>query len=133
MKQDFDVIIIGSGGGGAPVANTLAKAGKTVLMLEKGPLFVPQYQEENGSSSFKRDELISDGLEKIVNVANVANNGISYYSSHVEPDLNDEPHVYLDTDGKDRATIEGTRHNWLVEAHNFTVAFLSATHPWTFG
>jgi choline dehydrogenase-like flavoprotein len=107
MKQEFDVIIIGSGGGGAPVAHTLAMGGKSVLMLEKGPLFLPQYQEENGRSSFKRDELISDGLEKIVNVANVANNGISYYSSHVEPDLNDEPHIYLDTDGKDKATIEG--------------------------
>jgi len=95
MKQDFDVIVIGSGGGGAPVAHTLATAGKSVLMLEKGPLFLPQYQEENGRSSFKRDELISDGLEKIVNVASVANNGLSYYSSHVEPDLNDEPHICL--------------------------------------
>lgn len=107
MQQQFDAVIIGSGGGGAPIANTLVKAGKSVLVLEKGPLFVPQYDSENGRSDFKRDELISDALEKIVNVANVANNGISYYSSHVEPDLNDEPHVYKDQDGKDRATIEG--------------------------
>ena len=98
MKPDFDAIIIGSGAGGAPIAHQLVKAGKTVLVLEKGPLFLPQYQESNGRSSLKRDELISDGMEKIVNVANVANNGVSYYSSHVEPDLNDEPHVYRDVD-----------------------------------
>jgi choline dehydrogenase-like flavoprotein len=107
VQQQFDAVIIGSGAGGAPIANVLVKAGKSVLVLEKGPLFVPQYDSENTRSDFKRDELISDGLEKIVNVANVANNGISYYSSHVEPDLNDEPHVYKDQDGKDRATIEG--------------------------
>jgi choline dehydrogenase-like flavoprotein len=107
VQQQFDVVIIGSGAGGAPIANTLVKAGKSVLVLEKGPLFVPQSNSENGRSDFKRDELISDGMEKIVDVAGVANNGISYYSSHVEPDLNDEPHIYKDTDGKDRATIEG--------------------------
>lgn len=107
MQQQFDAVIIGSGGGGAPIAYTLVKAGKTVLVLDKGPLLVPQYQSENGRSDFRRDELVSDGLEKIVNVANVANNGVSYYSSHVEPDLNDEPHIYKDTDGKDKATIEG--------------------------
>lgn len=107
MQQQFDVVIIGSGAGGAPIANTLVKAGKSVLVLEKGPLFVPQSGSPNGRSDFKRDELISDGMEKIVSVGGVANNGISYYSSHVEPDLNDEPHVYKDVDGEDKATIEG--------------------------
>lgn len=107
LKQDFDVVIIGSGAGGAPIANTLVKAGKTVLVLDKGPLLVPQYNSENGRSDFERDELISDGQEKIVNVAGMANNGASYYSSHVEPDLNDEPHIYKDAVGRDQATIEG--------------------------
>ena len=107
VQQQFDAVIIGSGAGGAPIAHELVKAGKSVLVLEKGPLFVPQYDSENDRSDFKRDELISDGTEKVVNVANVANNGVSYYSSHVEPDLNDEPHIYRDQDGKDRATIEG--------------------------
>jgi hypothetical protein len=37
----------------------------------------------------------------------VSNRGQSYYSSHVEPDLNDEPHIYRDTDNNDKATIEG--------------------------
>src|ERR1700680_1486836 len=107
MKIDFDAVVIGSGGGGAPIANVLAKAGKSVLVLEKGPLYRPQYQTANGRSDFKRDELISDGSEKVIQIRGMSNNGASYYSSHVEPDLNDEPHVYQNLDGSDRATIEG--------------------------
>ena len=107
MKIDFDAVVIGSGGGGAPIANVLAKAGKSVLVLEKGPLYRPQYQATNGRSDFKRDELYSDGPEKIIRIPGMSNNGLSYYSSHVEPDLNDEPHVYQNADGSDRATIEG--------------------------
>ena len=106
MKDQFDAIIIGSGAGGAPIAHILTKAGKSVLVLEKGPLFQPQYQKTNGRSDFKREELISDGPEKRVQIP-VSNIGQSYYSSHVEPDLNDEPHIYRDTDNSDKATIEG--------------------------
>ena len=36
---EFDAVIIGSGAGGAPIAHTLVKGGKSVLILEKGPLF----------------------------------------------------------------------------------------------
>ncbi len=123
METDFDVIIIGSGAGGAPIANRLVKAGKSVLILEKGPLFLPQYQTNNGLSDFKRDELFATGAEKQIRIPNMDNNGDSYYSSHVEPDLNDEPHVYrdfrknsnnefeIDENGNripfDKATIEG--------------------------
>jgi choline dehydrogenase-like flavoprotein len=106
MQDQFDAVIIGSGAGGAPVAHILAKAGKSVLILEKGPMFRPQYQAPNGRSDFKRDELISDGPEKRLQLA-VSNRGQSYYSSHVEPDLNDEPHIYRDIDNSDKATIEG--------------------------
>lgn len=103
----FDVVIIGSGAGGAPIANRLVKAGRTVLILEKGPLFKTQYQSPSGLSDFKRDELFATGSEKKIQVEGMANKGQSYYSSHVEPDLNDEPHVYQDADGQDRATLEG--------------------------
>jgi choline dehydrogenase-like flavoprotein len=104
---DFDVVIIGSGGGGAPIAHTLARAGKSVLVLEKGPLLRPQYQTPNGLSEFKRDEMFSTGPAKRLQVAGLANTGATYYSSHVEPDLNDEPHVYRDQAGADRGTVEG--------------------------
>lgn len=103
----YDAIIIGSGAGGAPIAYTLAKAGKTVLVLEKGPLFKPQREVDSTLSSFKRDELISDGAEQVIRVKGATNIGSPFYTSHVEPDLNDEPHIYKDSEGKDRVTIEG--------------------------
>ncbi|MCK9605871.1 MAG: GMC family oxidoreductase [Methylomonas sp.] len=107
MEEEFDVIIVGSGAGGAPVAHTLVNAGKTVLILEKGPLFLPQYQDDKGLSDFKRDELFATGSEKRITLSGVSNQGSSYYSSHVEPDLNDEPHIYQSADGTDKATLEG--------------------------
>jgi choline dehydrogenase-like flavoprotein len=108
-RKDYDVVIIGSGAGGAPIAHTLVKErpNLSVLVLDKGPLFFTQYQSEDGLSDFKRDEIFATGTEKKINVPGVSNNGVSYYSSHVEPDVNDEPHIYRHTDGRDRATIEG--------------------------
>jgi choline dehydrogenase-like flavoprotein len=104
MQGQYDVVIIGSGAGGAPIAHELAKKGKSVLVLEKGPLILPQ--SSNAPSGFRRDETFSDGAEKILRL-DVANKGAPYYSSHVEPDLNDEPHIYRRADGRDEATIEG--------------------------
>ncbi len=46
---DYDVCIIGSGAGGGPVALTLAKAGYSVVVLEKGPWF--------SEKDFYKDEL----------------------------------------------------------------------------
>jgi choline dehydrogenase-like flavoprotein len=106
-EQIFDAIIIGSGAGGAPIAQFLAQAGKSVLVLEKGPLLQPQYQTVTGLSGFKRDEMFSTGPENVITIEGVSNKGESYFGSHVEPDLNDEPHVYRYGDGDDRATIEG--------------------------
>jgi choline dehydrogenase-like flavoprotein len=107
MRDQFDVVIIGSGAGGAPIAHTLARAGREVLVIEKGPLLRTEQQDPRGLSDFKRDELFATGAEKRIMVAAVANSGRSYYTSHVEPDLNDEPHVYREADGRDYATLEG--------------------------
>lgn len=107
MKDQFDVIVIGSGAGGAPIAHILAKAGKEVLILEKGPLLRTQQQDPHGVSDFKRDELFATGAEKRIQVPGMSNFGQSYYSSHVEPDVNDEPHVYVGADNRDYVTLEG--------------------------
>lgn len=37
MNLEYDICIVGSGAGGGPIALELAKAGKSVLILEKGP------------------------------------------------------------------------------------------------
>jgi choline dehydrogenase-like flavoprotein len=106
-EEQIEVVVIGSGAGGAPLAQVLVRAGKQVLMLEKGPLLRTQQQSPDGVSDFKRDELFATGADKRLTVPGMANIGESFYSSHVEPDLNDEPHVYRGEDGRDRATIEG--------------------------
>jgi choline dehydrogenase-like flavoprotein len=105
-EEEVDVLVIGSGAGGAPLTSTLVQAGRQVLVMEKGPLLRTQYQAPDGVSDFKRDETFATGSEKRITVPGVANQGESFYSSHVEPDLNDEPHVYSDQ-GVDRVTIEG--------------------------
>ena len=107
VQEQFDIVIIGSGAGGAPIAYTAARAGKSVLVIDKGPFFRPQADDPMGLSDYKRDELISDGPEKQLTFSGLANSGASFFTSHVEPDLNDEPHIYRNSDGKDYATIEG--------------------------
>ena len=64
MNEHFDVVIIGSGAGGAPIANELVKQGKKILILEKGPKFQPQFEDECGVSDFKRDELFATGARE---------------------------------------------------------------------
>jgi choline dehydrogenase-like flavoprotein len=114
MESEFDVVIVGSGAGGAPIAYELAGRGRSVLVLEKGPLLREQLGGsgandgfKGANSDFKRDELYATGAQKILTVPGVANIGEAFYGSHVEPDLNDEPHVYEGEGHRDYATVEG--------------------------
>ncbi|MGB0723020.1 MAG: GMC family oxidoreductase [Gammaproteobacteria bacterium] len=58
--SEYDVCIIGSGAGGAPVAQSLAQAGHHVLVLEKGPWWteVDFYKDELAAS--RRDAYKTD-------------------------------------------------------------------------
>lgn len=104
--ESFDAVIIGSGAGGAPIASELAREGKTVLVLDKGPLLRTQDEYPSGTSDFKRDELFGYGTERMLKFNDQLRG--SFFPSHVEPDLNDEPHVYTDhSEQNPIATIEG--------------------------
>lgn len=50
-KRPYDVCIVGSGAGAGPVAYTLAKAGFSVVVLEKGPWFK--------TKDFTKDEMVA--------------------------------------------------------------------------
>jgi len=58
MTAQYDVIIIGSGAGGASVAYKLANAGKRVLLIEKGP-FLPR-----DASTLDVKQVFVDGVFK---------------------------------------------------------------------
>ena len=49
FSEEADVVVIGSGAGGAPVAALLAEAGARVVILEKGPYYT--------SKDFVHDEV----------------------------------------------------------------------------
>ena len=54
-EYDADVIVVGAGGLGSAVAVTLAKAGKSVIMLEAGP-DIPNWKViQNWRSSARKD------------------------------------------------------------------------------
>jgi len=51
MMSDFDLCVVGSGAGAAPIIFRFAEAGKKVLVLEKGPWFT--------KDDFSKDELVA--------------------------------------------------------------------------
>ena len=111
MSTDFDVCVIGSGAGGGPVASTLADAGYSVLVLEKGPWFTEK--------DFYKDELTCCRR--------------SIYT----PRLWEEQHVIEDTDRngnwKGRPTFESGRDFWngncVGGATNFMSGFFHRLKP----
>ncbi len=87
MSKSVDVCIVGSGAGGAPIAYELAKAGFSVVVLEKGP----HYSE----ADFNKDEIDVSRRDKFT------------------PNLKDEQHVIETYD--DEGEIErymGSESNW---------------------
>ncbi len=88
--EKYDACIIGSGAGAGPVIYELAKAGKTVLVLEKGPWY--------RTKDFTKDELTA------------------VRRSVYTPNLKDEQHVIVETDANGRqeanATFDTGRDFW---------------------
>ena len=54
FREEADVVVVGSGPGGAVVAKELAEAGKRVVLLEEGPPVTPQDYEWDGARSMTR-------------------------------------------------------------------------------
>jgi choline dehydrogenase-like flavoprotein len=81
-----DVLIVGSGAGGAPLAVRLSEAGFRVIVLEKGPRYA--------RADFRHDELLD-----------VADRGFFV------PDVQHDPHILLRHDGSG-ASPERTTLGW---------------------
>ncbi|MHC5011892.1 MAG: GMC family oxidoreductase N-terminal domain-containing protein, partial [Planctomycetota bacterium] len=107
MSEAYDVCVIGSGAGGGPVALTLAEAGYSVLVLEKGPWFQRQ--------DFKKDEIGQARRTMFV------------------PSRQHDPHVWekADDDGTPRAwlTNKGWNGNLVGGATNLMSGFFYRLRP----
>ncbi|RMG39276.1 MAG: GMC family oxidoreductase, partial [Candidatus Dadabacteria bacterium] len=73
MNYDCDVCVIGSGAGGGPVAYTLALAGRSVIVLEKGPWFDERDFYKDELAAARRPVYVSD-KEKEPHVVEEDNN-----------------------------------------------------------
>ncbi|MET0429089.1 MAG: GMC family oxidoreductase [Microvirga sp.] len=81
MTRDYDAIIVGAGAGGGIVATTLAEAGKRVLLIERG-------LSRSYADSGRRDHL--------------RNHRLSTYGHNTGPDLDRNPRVFVDPEGRER-------------------------------
>ena len=90
MSTDYNICIIGSGAGGSPIAFEMAKAGKSVVVLEKGPWFK--------TKDFTKDEI------------NCCRRSV------YTPNLKDEPQVIEDQNSNDewiaKSTYDTGRDFW---------------------
>jgi choline dehydrogenase-like flavoprotein len=98
MAAMKDVVIIGSGAGGGPLALTLARAGLEVLVLEKGPRYSPE--------EYVHDEL-----------------AMAAPSGFFVPTLEEDPHTVL-SPGKDKA--ERTQLGWVARCVGGGTAHMGA-------
>jgi len=99
-KMEADVVVVGTGAGGASCAHRLAKAGKSVIMIEEGS-FVPPEEYTTDSWSAMRQLYRDNGMRAmvgtmiiptmqarvvggttVINSANVAIRGDNAFSRH---------------------------------------------------
>ena len=81
QQREFDAIVVGSGAGGAPVAQLLGEAGMSVLVLEKGPWYTKRDFVHDEIAMVRRDFFI--------------------------PSAEVDPHVVFDGQGRGRRTNQG--------------------------
>ena len=60
MPEHFDIIVIGTGAGGGTLAHALAKAGRRVLILDRGPFLPREKQNWDTTSVFLKNRYHTD-------------------------------------------------------------------------
>lgn len=102
-RDQFDAVVVGSGAGGAPVAQLLAEAGMEVLVLEKGPWYTKR--------DFVHDEI-----------------GMSRRDFFV-PSPEVDPHVVVEADRRPRRTNEGWTSRCVGGGTVHMTGFFLRMHP----
>jgi len=82
MRETTDVLVIGSGAGGSPIALEMSRAGYDVLVLDKGP-------------RYSRRDFLLDDVRGLLG------------ERQFVPSVNDEPHVLCHGDGRRELTTLG--------------------------
>ena len=62
MKTDYDIIIIGTGAGGATLAHRLAPSGKSILLIERGGWLKREPENWSAEEVFEKGRYVSKGL-----------------------------------------------------------------------
>jgi choline dehydrogenase-like flavoprotein len=87
VPYDFDVIVIGSGAGGGTFAYDCAKAGKRVLLLERGKRYSPEPQAHDETSMLVQKRPYDDravrinGVSKRLYLSGVYGGGTALYGA----------------------------------------------------